>query len=476
MRSMFSAVSGLSAHQLKMDVIGNNIANINTVGFKSSDVTFSTVFSQTLQGAGSGTEGTGGTNPMEVGLGSTVGAISTVFTSGATQVTSNPTDLMIDGDGFFVVTDDSSFQNKYYTRAGNFNLDADGFMVTADGLKVLGTDGQPVQINMSDTKSATQTTGIFLNGNINYNEEEDYAVTTDIYDSLGDVHTLTVNMVSPTISTDPTNLNAIDPLDPKEYEAGVTEAAYSYRQIYFSDEDGNVIAGNGDTENAFPTGSTTGEATLYAKFNEDGEIVDIVTFDGLDAAGEELTSGMVSDETAYTETAYSSTLELNYAGTDTIELPIDRSMFFIDGDTSNDTSFSQYAEDTDVVGTSVDGNPAGTIDSYSISSNGDVVGVYTNGDIAILSTIQIASFDNEAGLLQMGGNLFAESVNSGEPSFGQPSTSSFGSITAGALEMSNVDLAAQFTSMITTQRGYQACAKVITTSDEILQELVNLKR
>src|SRR6056297_818238 len=189
MRSMYAAVSGLSVHQTKMDVIGNNIANVNTVGFKGSNVTFQEVFSQTIKGAGSPTDGRGGTNPQQIGLGAGVSSISVNHKKGSTQRTDNPTDLMIDGSGFFVVTNDANAQNKFYTRAGNFTVDRNGNLVTAEGYKVLDTDFNPVQINKSETKKATMTEQILLQGNIN-SSGGDYTTTVDVYDSLGDIHTL----------------------------------------------------------------------------------------------------------------------------------------------------------------------------------------------------------------------------------------------------------------------------------------------
>ncbi|NMA87255.1 MAG: flagellar hook-basal body complex protein, partial [Tissierellia bacterium] len=176
MRSMYSGVTGLRTHQNKMDVIGNNIANVNTVAFKRGTMTFQEVFSQTMRGASGPQGGRGGTNPQQIGLGVTVGAINTIHTKGHMQGTDNPTDLMIDGEGFFVVSDDANYENRYYTRAGNFQLDRDGTLVTADGYKVLGyrldEDGNPtaevgdVRISKSETKAPTATERITLRGNL----------------------------------------------------------------------------------------------------------------------------------------------------------------------------------------------------------------------------------------------------------------------------------------------------------------------
>jgi flagellar hook protein FlgE len=158
---------------------------------------------------------------------------------------------------------------------------------------------------------------------------------------------------------------------------------------------------------------------------------------------------------------------------------IDRNMFFANGDsTSNDAVriFTQYSKESDAKGVQLNGISAGTISSFNISTTGEVVGIYTNGEQKVLQQIGLASFDNPPGLMKLGGNLFQDTPNSGVATYGTAGAGSFGTITPGALEMSNVDLSEQFTAMITTQRGFQANSRVITTSDEILQELVNLKR
>ncbi|WP_416198036.1 flagellar hook-basal body complex protein [Sporanaerobacter sp.] len=195
MRSMYSAVSGLRVHQTKMDVIGNNIANVNTVGYKKGQMTFQEVFSQVIRGAGAQQGGKGGTNPQQIGLGVGIGSINTIHTKGPTQTTDNPTDLMIDGEGFFVVTDDTNYENKYYTRAGNFTLDKAGNLVTPDGFKVLGykvdeneniTDEiGPIVINRSETKAPTATNKIQFRGNLDSRNDETFTTDTVIKDSLG---------------------------------------------------------------------------------------------------------------------------------------------------------------------------------------------------------------------------------------------------------------------------------------------------
>lgn len=459
MRSLYSGVSSLKAHQLKMDVIGNNIANVNTVGFKASSVTFAEMYSQTLQGASSSNANLGGTNPMQVGLGASLATISVNQSKGSIQRTDIATDLMIDGEGFFMVTDDANAQNVYYTRAGNFSLDELGYLVTSDGMRVLDENNKPIQINMSDTKTATATDQITVNGNLNFNES-DYTTTMDLYDSLGDVHTINVNFEGDPLTVaglDISGTGVATSYDP-EYSATSTSHSYSYREVTITDPDtsAQMIP---DSAAAAPLDH------VYAMFNENGEIVDLVTF---------ATAGDVT-----TPTSYNVNLGITVAGAADIVVPVNRSMFFANGDdTSTDAVriFTQYSQESDAKGVQLNGISAGTINSFNISSSGEVVGIYTNGEQEVLQTIGLAAFDNPAGLLKLGSNLFQETPNSGVPKYGTAGMSSFGSITPGALEMSNVDLSEQFTAMITTQRGFQANSRVITTSDEILQELVNLKR
>lgn len=472
MRSMFSGVSSLRAHQLKMDVIGNNIANVNTVGYKASSVTFAEMYSQTLKGASSSSASRGGTNPMQVGLGTTTAGISVNHTKGAVQRTDVATDLMIDGEGFFMVTDDATGQNKYYTRAGNFVLDEQGYLTTLDGLRVLDNEFKPIQINQSDTKQASTSSAIILKGNISTSDSE-YHTTVDVYDSLGDVHTLNINfegdpyVTSKSSTTNPakqlpTGAGQIGTKDPLNYDEDgvlITPAPtlnYSFRKMTVTDENGNKMVPGASED-------------LYAMFNESGDIVEMVIV------------GAGTDPSTLTGAAldplpHGVTLGIEVPGASDISLPINRSMFFESGDVTKSRVFTQNNQESDAKGVQLDGNSAGSIYSFNISSKGEVIGIYTNGEQKVLQTIGLASFDNPGGLMKLGGNLFQETPNSGTPKYGVPSSGSFGDLTPGALEMSNVDLAAQFTEMITTQRGFQANSRVITTSDEILQELVNLKR
>lgn len=484
MRSLYAAVSGMRVHQTKMDVIGNNIANVNTVGFKGSSVTFHEVFSQTVKGAGSPGDGRGGTNPQQIGLGVGMSSISVNHGKGSTQRTDNATDLMIDGDGFFVVTNDANAQNKFYTRAGNFTVDEEGSLVNAQGYRVLDENFEPIKISKSVTKKASETQSLQLNGNLN-SSDGDYTTTADVYDSLGDVHTLSINFEGDSIgvkiapdtllgdlgATTEAERKALDPKYDTTY--GAADQDYSLKRVSITNENADGL-GFGERTDAetFAAGED-----IYALFNEDGQVIDFVQ------VGSDPTAWDPNDSTTTDISGSASgTLNLLIPGANDLAIDIDRSIFFpdTDGDGVNDTdksaTFTQYSQETDVKAVELGGNSAGSINSFNISSKGEIIATFTNGEKKTLATITLAGFDNPAGLEKVGGNLFTNTNNSGTPKYGTPSTGSFGSINPGSLEMSNVDLSKEFTEMITTQRGFQANSRVISTSDEILQELVNLKR
>lgn len=419
MRSMYSSISGLRTHQTKMDVIGNNIANVNTVAYKKQTVSFQEVFSQVIRGASAPQGGKGGTNPQQIGLGVDVGAITTIHTQGATQRTDNPEDLMINGEGFFVVTDDANYENRYFTRAGNFTLDRDGNLVTVDGYKVLGytidEEGKPtstiatVRINRSETAEPSPTTEIEIRGNLDSRTtDEEHLADTIIKDSLGNSYVATFKF------------NKVEDASSDEYWEITLESLRPQEE------------GSQNILNA--------PITVFDRvtFNQDGKL------------------------TTATQEAQ---INLN-------------DIYFGDGGyiTIDFSGLTQYANEMDAKPYAMDGNSSGTLEGYTIDPKGVVYGVFSNGESKPLAQLVLAKFDNPMGLQKIGSNLFIDSRNSGEPQYGVADSGGFGSIASGALEMSNVDLAYEFTEMITTQRGFQANSRIITVADEMLQELVNIKR
>ncbi|SNX55514.1 flagellar hook protein FlgE [Thermoanaerobacterium sp. RBIITD] len=423
LRSMYSAVSGLKAHQAKMDVIGNNIANVNTVGFKASRMTFKEIFNQTIKGASAPQGNGGGTNPQQIGLGVAIASIDTLFTNGGSQRTDNPTDLSIDGNGFFVVNNGGA---NLYTRAGNFTFDSNGDLVTPDGYKVMGwisADGKtvntdtgnlsPINIKNWSSNTPATTTQIQLGGNLDagtaVNGIVSYNVT--IYDSQGGSHIATI-------------------------------------QFQKTDNNGNWNASIIKFDN---NDLTTSPITLGT-----------ITFDA---------NGKIPQPTPPATPAGIFTVSLSGMGIGT------NATIGNNGNITVDLSkLTMYANPTDLRELSKDGNAAGSIENINIDKYGIVSGIYSNGRMQVIGQIAIADFQNSQGLEKAGNTMFINTVNSGDPMIGAANTGTRGTINPGTLEMSNVDLANEFSDMITTERGFQANSKVITTSDEILQDLVNLKR
>jgi len=419
---MYSGVSGLLSHQKKMDIIGNNIANVNTTAFKSSNIVFEEVFSQLVASAAQPTEdGRGGINPQQIGLGVSIGNITTNMSKGSIQTTDNPNDLAIDGEGFFVVTDGSGI---YYTRAGSFNVDKDGSLVNGSGYKVMGWNKNPSTGNIDTSKpteavdfsnlkmQARSTTKVNLTGNLSsetpqYDSENDENAilhNLTIYDSLGESHTLTFKFMK-----------------------NATANGYSFA-LTESDSTFEISAGS--------TGGSVG-------FNSSGKL----------------------DATATTVPQVSLTFS---NGADNIS-------FAAGSITFDPISFTQYSNSTSVK-SSQDGYSSGELETLSISSDGQIIGQFTNGLQDHVSTLAVSSFINTNGLQKVGGNMFCTTWNSGDADVGTANTGERGSIATSSLEMSNVDLATEFTEMIVTQRGFQANSRIISVSDELLEELVNLKR
>lgn len=432
MRSLFSGVSGLRAHQTRMDVIGNNIANVNTVGFKSGRVTFQEVFSQTIRGAGApdAASGRGGINPMQIGLGIGVGSVDTITTRGSVQRTDNPTDLSIDGDGYFIAKTNSGTYE--FTRAGNFGIDKLGNLVTGDGLNVYGwqqytpnpdgtftfdTQKQPEAINLYSDQynknkkmiAAKATTTAVFAGNLDASKSVvatpaasnvEFTIPVTVYDSLGNDYKVNVDLWK-------TNVTA----------SGTT---WSWQL--------NSSAG----------ASSTASGTI--EFDLNGQAV----------------SGLSANVVLVPATG---------AGTSNVNVAIDF------------TKLTMFAADSSAKPTNVDGYEAGNLVTFNIGTDGILTGVYSNGQQQPLGMVALATFENPAGLQKIGNNMFIPTTNSGDFKKAiKPGTEGTGTLSPGTLEMSNVDLSKEFTEMIITQRGFQANSRIITTSDEMLQELVNLKR
>lgn len=384
LRSLFSGVSGMKSNQTKMDVIGNNITNVNTTAFKGSRVIFKDMLSQTMQGASAATTNVGGTNPKQVGLGTSVASIDTDMSQGALQPTSRATDLAIQGNGFFIVANGTDTR---YTRDGSFTLDRNGDLVTSEGLHVQGVD----------------RTG--ARSNVNIPLEHDVAKP------------LTINDLT----------------------------------IKFYGNDGTIV--NSVSINSITTNTDPSKEAYNVSLNaaKDGFVIDITTTDG-------------KVDSNKLEKALNSFLSTNPDGKDLISKGI-----------ASASVIGNYNTAAAVPATGSFDVEKVKLTSFGIEKDGTIRAIYGE-DSFMVGSIQIATFQNPAGLEKLGSNTYKSSSNSGAPQVGTPLDAGFGSVEQGYLEMSKVDLANEFTEMIITSRAFQANSRTITTSDEMLQELLNLKR
>ena len=470
MRSLFAGVSGLKTHQTKMDVIGNNIANVNTVGFKSQSVTFQELLYETTQAASgpNGDTGRGGTNAKQIGLGVTQGAISTAITTqGASQTTGNPFDIRISGENFFIVNDGSS---NFFTRAGAFTVDSAGNLVmTTNGYKVQGWQPDvndpsiikqdtvsPLKIttaeNLTVPPSATtyaMASGILDKNNKSLNSADGAIYNLNFYDNLGYAYTAKFKV--------------------EIVNSELGEYAISIQDIL--DVNGDSIVPEGSDINELVEFGNGGVSQLQYDANT-GEFININgTHEELnEATGQmEVVNTLTSVLTFNQNFAYAdgstlghfSNVEIDFSTTNTY-------------DNNGTSTFGMDAGDSDG---NWAGKQMGNMTGVSITTSGLIYGTYDNGDKKLLGQIATASFANAAGLAKVGENLYEETLNSGVfDGIGVDVTADGGSMSTGVLEMSNVDLSTEFTEMITTQRGFQANSRIITTSDSMLEELVNLKR
>ena len=405
LRSLTTAVTGLTAHSQWLDVIGNNIANVDTIGYKDAGVTFQDLLSQTIAGEVRPTTNSGGVNVKQVGLGVAVGAITNSFTQGSVLQTGNPTDLAVQGEGMFVLTDGN---DTVYSRAGAFALDANGTLVdSVTGFSVQGAAGNIV-LAPGQTTPAVATSTANFRGNLDGQASTGttYAATYNIRDSLGGPHTLTITFTKNAAAG--------------QWDWAVTESDANINSI--TTPTGSVTFG--------PTGAISAGAT------------GTIGVDYLSAAG--------------VTTPQAITLDF--------------------GSATNTTPMTGFAGASTATLASQNGFAAGSLTSFAIGPDGTVTGFFDNGTSQVLDTVELAQFSNPSGLLKIGANLWRESANSGVPSVGQPGTGGRGTLISGGLEASNVDLAREFTQLIVAQRGFQANSRVITASDTVLQDLINIVR
>lgn len=462
MRSLYSGVSGLQNHQTRMDVIGNNISNVNTTGFKRGRVNFQDMISQQVAGAAKPTEELGGVNPKDVGLGMTISTIEQVFTQGNLQSTGVGTDVAIQGNGFFIL---KNGDESFYTRNGVFGRDRDGTLVNpANGMRVQGwmardlngeqivqTAATPtdlvIPVGSKDPAKATENVLFACNLNKNTPEILEGASASDvakgtwnteqkIYDSFGNEHLLSINFTK------------------------VPGVANSWQATV------NVDADNADfTQTRIGLGTTDGvQNTFIVNFDNYGQLSSVT-----DSAGN------ISNETG--EIVLQSSFTVADANADENGTPA-RQSFNINLGTigSMKNTITQSASKSTTKAYSQDGYTLGYLDNYKIDSSGTITGVYSNGTNRVIGQIALATFSNDRGLEKAGDNTYVETNNSGQANIGESGVAGKGSLLAGALEMSNVDLSEQMTDMIVTQRGFQANSKTIQTADTLLETVLGLKR
>lgn len=463
MRSLFSGVAGLKTHQTRMDVIGNNIANVNTTAYKSQSMTFSDLMYQTTQAASgaNAVTGVGGINARQIGLGSKTGAIKTaISTPGSTQSTNDPFDIMITGSSFFVVSNGSE---NFFTRDGSFYVDGAGNLaMTSTGYNVMGWQVDPTNANAikKDNVSALRvmtpenmtyppeaTTKATVSGVIDKNDTDigsasGKVMNLEFYDNQGYKYTarMSVHEVDGDKGQFAVRLDSI--LDSNGKEVTIPANGVSLK-----------VNGNAPTAPDKPTGGL-GVATLNYKegtgtfenvggnAGADGSSVITLDFD---------TDALKNFQDI--EIDFSSTFNYNKNGVSTIEA--------VSGDATGLGS----------------GRKIGEMSGITVQKDGMIYASYDNGQRRLLGQIAVANFANPSGLAKEGDNLYSATMNSGDfDGIGDDITEDGGYMNSGVLEMSNVDLASEFTEMITTQRGFQANSRIITVSDTLLEELTNLKR
>jgi flagellar hook protein FlgE len=405
------SLSGLTASSTALSAIANNLANLNTVGYKDSVVQFRDLFYQTIGSSGSG-------DPIQLGAGVAVGATPSNFTQGSVDPTGVATDVAINNDGFFVVQKDGVTS---YTRAGNFTVDENDLLVTAQGQQVLGYPAvngtistaqglAPLELGAGTISPPNPTTTVQMRTNLDASSQasDTFPATITVYDSLGGEHVLTFNFTK-------SGSNA--------WNYAITIPAADLGQ----------------------TGNPVSVKTGALQFDSNGNL----TTPAADVSGITI-SGFAdgASNLSFTWKLYDGTAGL----------------------------LTQVASASSTSSTQQDGSGSGALSDFSIGSDGMITGTFSNGKTQVLGQLALATFANVQGLLRTGQNCFSSTLASGQAVIGAPGTGGRGTLAGGALELSNVDIAKEFSALIVAQRGFEANARAITTFDEITQDTINLKR
>jgi len=418
--SFSASLSGLNANQQKLGVIGNNLANINTVAFKSSTVNFADLVSQSVGGPSE--------NPMQVGLGVGIGQISPNFTQGGVESTGIATNVAIQGNGLFVIGDAA---NRVYSRAGNFSLDANGQLVTVDGRTVQGytatdpltgkivTSGQPnaIVIPPGVLRSPVASTLFGMTSNLDSRAANGstFSASVQIFDALGDPHVATVNFTKTSVGL---------------WGYAVTVP-------------GAEVTG-GTPGSPFTLGSGT------LGFDNLGKLATV--------------NGAVPADITITSPTWKNGAKPTNFSWDIL-------------DANGVANMTQYATTSATASVTQNGTPTGSVSSIiAVNESGEIMASFGTGRTVVVGQLALATFNDPQGLVKGGTNYYSQSEASGNPSIGVAGSGGRGALIGSALEQSNVDIAQEFTQMILAQRGYQANSKSITVADELLLETLNLKR
>lgn len=418
LRSLFSGITGLRAHQQMMDVTGNNIANVNSAGYKAQTAVFESVLSQAVKSpgapvaAGAGTGAVGGVNGVQIGLGVQLAGVSTNFGQGSSQLTGVSTDFAIQGTGFFTTNNGSE---NLFTRAGSFTLDANG--------KLVSPDGSIVQGYMADA-----------DGVVNPN-----AAPEDV--------TLPVSQLLPAVASDEMTMSGNLSAD-----AAVGDTVVSSIVTY------DVLGAESTTTATF-TKTGTGAWTVHLGIAPNAGATVAIAFDGF------------GELTTATPIAVLNRPAIAYAAGPPVvtAMPVANFAVEIGG-------LTQYSSASSFGITDQNGAGVGALTTFTTTSDGQLIGIYSNGEKQALAQLAIATFNNADGLEKVGDSSYRTTVNSGVALIGAATIGGRGSIQGGTLEMSNVDLASEFTNLIVAQRGFAANSRTMTAADEMLQELMSIKR
>jgi len=524
--ALYAGVSGIRAHQNMLDVIGNNLANINTYGYKSSRLLFSDLLSQTLATGSNG-------NPMQVGKGVKIASITSNFGQGTLESTNNVFDLAIQGDGFFVVNGGSK---DFFTRVGSFDTDKDNFLIDSNtGYKVIDANGNSIIIPYDSTVSGKATSKVNLTGNLDASAASTTAevvMTTTAFTSGGTAATATTTLNS--LDSNTTDYVAGDKIliSGTKPDGTSVSATYTYaagdtvQKILDALNAGTAFDSSDTTDGATASIDSTGKIVvksnkvgtdnLSVTLADDGSNTGITTWTNHDFNGATYTSSVdiydsqgtqhtvtlrftkqgdnkwetdasmgSSNGTISTSTisgiTFNSDGTFSTSGSNELQFKFNgisstQSVILDFGTSGNSDGLTQNGGDSSAAATSQDGYEYGTFDSVSINSDGIITALYTNGITDEVATLKLALFSNLNGLTKAGDNLYAQTSASGDAIYVSPNAGRAGSISSGYLEGSNVDMATELTSLITAQRGFQLNTKVITTADEMLSDMVNLKR